>query len=128
MGGIVIIPHPFTRYRNGLFAKINHNSLDFDGIEVLNSRYIFGYSNFKASKLAKKKKVAELGASDSHFIDAIGSAYTEITTEEDFNDRKVTSDEIIEFIRQGKTKARGTRTKNHLIAREVINKKIRRIY
>ncbi|MGL6298527.1 MAG: PHP-associated domain-containing protein [Methanobacteriaceae archaeon] len=128
LGGLAIIPHPFTRYRNGLFTKINPNSIKFDAIEVLNSRYIFGYSNFKAAKLAKKKGVPELGASDSHFIDAIGSAYTEINTEEDFTGRKVTEDEIIEFIKDNKTRAKGTRTKNHLIAREVINKKIRRIY
>ena len=131
-GGIVIIPHPFSLYREGLFSKDkrtlknldNSEDSSIEGVEVMNARYIFGYSNYKSKKLANEYNLAKIGSSDSHFLGSIGNCYTEI---EDI-DSEATIDDVIEAIRQNKTVAKGTRTSLSLIAKEVFNKKIRRIY
>jgi predicted metal-dependent phosphoesterase TrpH len=117
-GGIAIAPHPFVRYREGLCDKIKY--LDIDAMETLNSRYIFGYSNWKAKKLAEERRIPQIGASDAHFLGAIGSCVTEL--EADFN-----VDSIIEGILSGKTNVFGDRTPLPLIIKEVINKKIKRV-
>ena len=131
-GGIAIITHPFSSYREGLFFKdkgsmaeiINSKGFSIEGVEVLNARYVFGYSNFKANKLANNYNLAKIGASDSHFIGSIGNCYTEI----DDIDNEATVDDVIEAIRNRKTIAKGDRTPLSLIAKEVFNKKIKRIY
>lgn len=117
-GGIAIAPHPFVRYREGLCDKVK--KLDVDAMETLNSRYIFGYSNWRAKLLAEDRGIPQIGASDAHFLGAIGSCVTEL--EADFN-----VDSIIEGILSGKTNVFGDRTPLPLIIKEVINKKIKRI-
>ncbi|MDI9623334.1 MAG: PHP domain-containing protein [Methanothermobacter sp.] len=117
-GAIVIIPHPFVRYREGLF--VNVQDLKFDAIETLNSRYIFGYSNWRARRLAKEKNLPMIGSSDAHFIAAIGTCFTQIDSEPNIDD-------ILTAILKGRTKPMGSRTPLHLILKEVINKKIKRI-
>jgi len=117
-GGIAIAPHPFVRYREGLCDKVK--KLDIDAMETLNSRYIFGYSNWRAKKLAEEREIPQVGASDAHFLGAIGSCVTEF--EADFD-----VDSIIEGILSGKTNVFGDRTPLPLIIKEVINKKIRKI-
>ena len=54
-GGIAIAAHPFVSYREGLFTNVNF--VDVDAMETLNSRYIFGYSNWRARNLAKEKNI-----------------------------------------------------------------------
>lgn len=114
-GGIAIIPHPFVRYREGLCDYVKE--LDMDAIETLNSRYIFGYSNWKAKKLAEERGIPQIGASDAHFLGAIGSCITEI-------DADFSVDSILKGILSGKTRVFGDRTPLPLILKEVINKKI----
>lgn len=126
-GGLCIVPHPFSSYRSGLFFN-NKNTIDkiiktVDGVEVLNARYIIGYSNHKSDKLADKHDLAKIGSSDSHFTESIGNCYTEIDIDAESN-----VDDVIEAIKSRKTMAKGSRTSNYLIAKEVFNKKIRRIY
>lgn len=141
-GGLAIVPHPFSSYRNEMFfnnkktmEKLTnhdysndnidgHENIKIDGVEVLNARYIIGYSNYKSNKLAEKVNLAKIGSSDSHFLDSIGNCYTEIKN----IDSEPTVDDIIEAIKYRNTTAKGTRTPNKLILKEVINKKIRRIY
>ncbi|MGB9936357.1 MAG: PHP domain-containing protein [Methanobacterium sp.] len=114
-GGIAIIPHPFVRYREGLCDYVKE--LDIDAIETLNSRYIFGYSNWRAKKLAEERGIPQIGASDAHFLGAIGSCITEI-------DADFSVDSILKGILSGKTRVFGDRTPLPLILKEVINKKI----
>jgi predicted metal-dependent phosphoesterase TrpH len=116
-GGIAVVPHPFVKYRQGLYGATN--DLDFDAIETLNSRYIFGYSNWQAKRLAKKRKIPEIGCSDAHFLGAIGSCVTEL--EADFS-----VESIIDGIMKRKTNVFGNRTPLPLILKEVIKKKIKR--
>ncbi|MBM4240935.1 MAG: PHP domain-containing protein [Euryarchaeota archaeon] len=118
-GGIAIAPHPFVRYREGLCDNVL--TLDVDAIETLNSRYIFGYSNWRAKKLAAKRNLPEIGCSDAHFIGAIGSCVTKV--EADFS-----VESILEGILKGETNVFGDRTPLPLILKEVINKKIKRAF
>lgn len=117
-GGIAVAAHPFVSYREGLCDHVKN--LDIDAIETLNSRYVFGYSNWRAKNLAEKRGIPELGSSDAHFIGAIGSCVTEL--ESDFS-----YENIIDVILSGKTNVFGDRTPLPLILKEVINKKIKRI-
>ncbi|MDD1774819.1 MAG: PHP domain-containing protein [Methanobacterium sp.] len=114
-GGIAIVPHPFVRYREGLCDYVI--DLDMDAIETLNSRYIFGYSNWRAKKLALKRGIPQVGSSDAHFTGAIGSCVTELEAEK-------TTESVIKGILSGKTKTYGDRTPLSLIMKEVIRKKI----
>jgi len=118
LGGIAIAAHPFVSYREGLCDNVKN--LDIDAIETLNSRYIFGYSNWRAKNLAETRNLPEIGASDAHFIGAIGSCVTEF--EADFS-----YESIIEAILSGKTTVYGDRTPLPLILKEVINKKIKKM-
>ena len=117
LGGIAVAAHPFVRYREGLCDNVR--DLDIDAIETMNSRYVFGYSNWRAKNLAVKRKIPEIGSSDAHFLEAIGSCVTEL--EADFS-----YENIIEVILSGKTNVYGDRTPLPLILKEVINKKIKR--
>ncbi len=117
-GGIAVAAHPFVRYREGIFSRMG--SLDVDALETLNSRYIFGYSNWRARKMAEETKIPQLGASDAHFLGAIGSCVTEL--EADFD-----VESILEVILSGKTNVFGDRTPLPLIIKEVINKKIKKV-
>lgn len=114
-GGIAIAPHPFVRYREGLCNYVQ--DLDVDAIETLNSRYIFGYSNWRAKKLAMKRAIPQIGASDAHFLGAIGSCITEVEAD-------LTIENIIKGILSGKTKVHGDRTPLPLIMKEVLKKKL----
>lgn len=114
-GGIAIAPHPFVRYREGLCNYVH--DLDVDAIETLNSRYIFGYSNWRAKKLAMKRAIPQIGASDAHFLGAIGSCITEVEAD-------LTIESIIKGILSGKTKVHGDRTPLPLIMKEVLKKKL----
>jgi len=113
-----IVPHPFIRYREGLLVNIQ--DLRMDAIETLNSRYIFGYSNWRARRFAKDKNLPMIGASDAHFVAAIGSCFTLV-------DAEPSVDDILKAIVKGKTRPMGSRTPLSLILKEVINKKIKRI-
>jgi predicted metal-dependent phosphoesterase TrpH len=114
-GGIAIVPHPFVRYREGLCDYVE--DLDIDAIETLNSRYIFGISNWRARKLAEKMGIPQIGSSDAHFLGAIGSCVTELEAD-------LTTDSVIRAILSGKTSVFGERTPLPLIVKEVIRKKI----
>ncbi|MEN6330031.1 MAG: PHP domain-containing protein [Methanobacteriaceae archaeon] len=117
-GGIAVAAHPFVRYRKGLFTRIS--SLNIDAMETLNSRYIFGYSNWRARKMAEETNTSQLGASDAHFLGAIGSCVTELEADFDL-------ESILEVILSGKTNVFGDRTPLPLIIKEVINKKIKKV-
>jgi hypothetical protein len=91
--------------------------LDIDAIETLNSRYIFGISNWRARKLAEKMGIPQIGSSDAHFLGAIGSCVTELEAD-------LTTDSVIRAILSGKTSVFGERTPLPLIVKEVNRKKI----
>ncbi|MEJ8543076.1 PHP domain-containing protein [Methanothermobacter wolfeii] len=113
--GLAVVPHPFVRYRQGLF--VNERNIPVDAIETLNSRYIIGYSNWRSRKFAVERGLTQIGASDAHFVEAVGSCFTYVESDN-------SADDIIEGIRRGRTMPEGNRTPLPLIIREVINKKV----
>lgn len=95
-GGIVIIPHPYRpvpwqRFRYPL-EKLKGK---IDALETFNSRNSFS-ANDKASRIAVKLKIPQLGSSDAHTIFDIGKGYT------------LFKDDLRKAIIAGKTQAGGT--------------------
>jgi predicted metal-dependent phosphoesterase TrpH len=101
--GLVIIPHPYSSYREGLFHKVSGEKLKVDAIEVLNAKFFIGYGNYKSKKFSKKHSIPGIGASDAHTIKSIGDCYTEINCE-------MTVDSVLKSIKKGKVKACGKGT------------------
>ncbi len=91
LGGLVIVPHPFDRYRKSVGDKISE--ITADAIEVYNSRNIYKKANQMALKFAKEKGIVAVAGSDAHFKEEIGVAG--IITE---------TDDIFECIRTGRVK------------------------
>lgn len=121
-GGLVVIPHPFSFYRHGLFCNIEPN-LMVDAVETKNARYIAGRSNKLSKDLAFKNRLSTLGGSDSHFIESIGDAYTEVNT---YGDHSITG--VLEAIKHRRCTAIGKRTSAFLIGKEVFIKKVLKKY
>lgn len=120
-GGLAIIPHPFCFYRHGLFCKSNPDELNFDAIETKNARFIVGWCNYKAKKLANKKNIPSLGASDSHYIDFLGDCYSLI-------DCELNIDSVLKSIKKGQVEAHGKGTSNIKLSKYLFDKHIRKLY
>lgn len=120
-GGLAIIPHPFCFYRHGLLCKSNPDELNFDAIETRNARFIVGWCNFKTKKLADKKNIPSLGASDSHYIDFLGDCYSLIDCELDI-------DSVLKSIKKGQVEAHGKGTSNIKLSKYLFDKHVRKLY
>ena len=120
-GGLAIIPHPFCFYRHGLLCKSHPDELNFDAIETRNARFIVGWCNFKAKKLADKKNIPSLGASDSHHIDFLGDCYSLIDCELDI-------DSVLKSIKKGQVEAHGKGTSNIKLSKYLFDKHVRKLY
>lgn len=76
-GGIAVIAHPFS---HGLLRKCLRVDLrelkGLDGVEVHNSRNMFGWENFYSAMAAEKYRLARFGGSDAHFCYEIGRGFT----------------------------------------------------
>ncbi len=73
-GGVAVAPHPFSSRCKCLGKAIS--GLDLDGIEVLNSMHIDGYSNAFAKHAFTGSDLAKMGGSDAHHYTMVGNAYT----------------------------------------------------
>ena len=85
LGGICIVPHPFSwlvtsvgeRTMDRLMAHRNHG---ITGIEVANPTPAGLVTQAKAKRVnAERYQLSETGGSDAHFLQEIGSGYTEFT-------------------------------------------------
>ncbi|MFX0184483.1 MAG: PHP domain-containing protein [Candidatus Hodarchaeota archaeon] len=74
MGGRVIIPHPYDKFRRKVFKLANSNLKFIDAIEVFNSRCIIPKGNKKALKFAEENSLLKTAGSDAHFAVEIGQA------------------------------------------------------
>lgn len=76
-GGFAVVAHPFS---HGLLRKCLRVDLKklkgLDGIEVHNSRNMFGWENFYSAMAAEKYRMAKTGGSDAHFYHEIGRGFT----------------------------------------------------
>ena len=120
-GGLAIIPHPYCFYRHGLFCKTNPYELNFDAIEVKNARFIVGWAILKAKKLGSKNNIPGLGASDSHYIDFLGDAYSLIDCELDI-------DSVLKSIKKNQVEAHGKGTSNIKLLKYLFDKYIMKKY
>jgi len=99
-GGVAVAPHPFSSRCKCLGAAVSR--LDLDGIEVLNSMHIDGYSNAFAKHAFSGSDMAKLGGSDAHHYSMVGNAYTTF--------EGTTGEELRKAIINGKTDFGGVQT------------------
>jgi predicted metal-dependent phosphoesterase TrpH len=117
LGGIAIIPHPFCFYRHGLLCKSDYKDLKIDAIETKNARFIVGYCNNKAKKLAIKENIPTLGASDAHYWKFVGDCYSKIDCKKDI-------DSVLKAIVKGNVEAHGNGTSNILLSKYLFERNV----
>lgn len=73
-GGLVIIPHPFDKFRKSSIGDLDGYVKKIDAIEAFNARCILDNSNKEALEYAKKHKIPVTAGSDAHYASEIGLA------------------------------------------------------
>lgn len=117
-GGVVSIPHPFSRNR---LNHIRHAALerikrDIDAIEIFNAREAFTADNLRAAKYASDNGIAGAVASDAHRPAEVGAAWLEM---DDFDDR----DGFVAALRTGTVNGRLSGQVVHLWTRMDVMRK-----
>jgi predicted metal-dependent phosphoesterase TrpH len=86
-GGLAIPPHPYDLFRAGIRENVL-NTLPIDALEVFNAATTLKRYNRMAYDYARRRNLAMTAASDAHHADAVGTAFTMLSTE-DFSVRGV---------------------------------------
>ena len=78
--GLVMIPHPFDRFRR---SRLTEEALmrilpQVDIVEVFNARTALGWDNHRAEKLASAHGLVAAVGSDSHTSQELGRAFVEM--------------------------------------------------
>jgi predicted metal-dependent phosphoesterase TrpH len=108
--GLVVIPHPFDRFRpsaldDGILTDLVAQK-EIDAIEVFNSRTPLYRSSAKARAFARKHGIPGTAGSDAHTPYEIGNAYVEMP---EFSGR----DDFLESLARGKIVGRRTNPLTH---------------
>jgi predicted metal-dependent phosphoesterase TrpH len=103
--GLVVIPHPFDRFRpsaldTGVLKELVAQG-QVDAIEVFNARAPLRRSNVRAKAFAQKYGLPGTAGSDAHTLHEIGSAYVVMP---EFSG----GDDFLESLAQGKIVGRRT--------------------
>lgn len=111
-GGLVSVPHPFSRNR---LYHLRRDALDrlwpqIDCIEIFNAREAFAADNLRAAAFAAERKIPGAVGSDAHRVSEIGRAWLEM---DDFADR----DGFIASVGGGQVHGRLTGSAIHLATR-----------
>jgi predicted metal-dependent phosphoesterase TrpH len=111
-GGVVSVPHPFSRNR---LNHIRRSALervwrDIDAMEVFNAREAFMGDNLRAAEFAQEHGIAGAVGSDAHRTRELGQAWLEI---DDFLDR----DGFVAALRSGTVNGKLTGQLIHLWTR-----------
>jgi predicted metal-dependent phosphoesterase TrpH len=111
-GGLVSVPHPFSRNRRFHLrrAALERVWKDNDCIEVFNAREAFTQDNLRAAAFAKDKGLPGAVGSDAHRASEIGRAWVEV---EDFAGR----DDFIAALREGSVIGKLTGNYIHVLTR-----------
>ena len=111
-GGLVSVPHPFSRNRRFHLRRSVLESVwkDIDAIEVFNAREAFTQDNVRAAAFAKEKGLPGAVGSDAHRASEIGRAWVEV---EEFAGR----DDFIAALREGSVIGKLTGNYIHLLTR-----------
>lgn len=121
LGGVAIAPHPFQKTRHGVSkSKIE----DIDAVEAFNAWLFTGIQNGRARKFADKHGYPKVGGSDAHSLGIIGRAYAEIDI--DKPKEKITSNDIVNALEEGKVKMKGKRAPMYRAAYHYIKASIRK--
>jgi predicted metal-dependent phosphoesterase TrpH len=111
-GGLVSVPHPFSR--NRLFhirrAALDRVWKDIDCIEIFNAREAFTQDNLRAAVFAKEKNIPGAVGSDAHRPREIGQAWVEV---EPFQGRE----DFIAVLREGSVIGKLTGNYIHVLTR-----------
>jgi len=117
-GGLVSVPHPFSRNRRFHLRRsvLDRVYKDIDCIEVFNAREAFTQDNLRAAAFAKEREIAGAVGSDAHRAAEIGRAWVEV---EDFAGR----DDFIAALREGSVVGKLTGNYIHVLTRlDVVRK------
>ena len=117
-GGLVSVPHPFSRNRRFHLRRsvLDRVYKDIDCIEVFNAREAFTQDNLRAAAFAKEKEIPGAVGSDAHRAAEIGRAWVEV---EDFVGRE----DFIATLREGSVIGRLTGNYIHVLTRlDVVRK------
>ncbi len=111
-GGVVSVPHPFSRNR---LNHIRRSALervwrDIDAMEVFNAREAFMGDNLRAAEFAREHGIAGAVGSDAHRTRELGQAWLEV---DDFLDR----DGFVAALRTGTVNGKLTGQLIHLWTR-----------
>lgn len=111
-GGVVSVPHPFSRNR---LYHMRRDALDrlwpqIDCMEVFNAREAFMADNRRAEAYAKERNIPGAVGSDAHRASEIGRAWIEL---DEFAGR----DDFIEALRTGEVHGRLTGQAIHFATR-----------
>lgn len=111
-GGLVSVPHPFSRNR---LYHLRRDALDrlwpqIDCLEIFNAREAFAADNRRAEAYAKERVIPGAVGSDAHRPSEIGRAWIEV---DDF----AAKDDFVEAVRGGVVHGRLTGTAIHLATR-----------
>jgi len=83
-GGVVVVPHPFDRFRPRTALFLNGADMDrFHVVEVLNARYVDHSPFVRAYTYAREKDLPMVGSSDAHTPWEVGNAYTLLPSDVD---------------------------------------------
>ncbi len=98
-GGIAIAVHPYAWFKGSLTSHVEQ--AQFDAIETINaSAFPFGRCKSKATAIAQKLNLPQVGGTDAHYGPTIGYGYTAIECEPNV-------DEIAKAIVKGQCRALG---------------------
>jgi predicted metal-dependent phosphoesterase TrpH len=84
LGGLAVVPHPFSWLTRSVgvrvlerIAAVRDEAVHFDAIEEYNLSPAGRVTSAKARRLNRERfRLPAVGASDAHFLQSIGSAYT----------------------------------------------------
>ena len=111
-GGVVSVPHPFSRNR---MRHIRREALErlwqqVDCVEIFNAREAFAGDNRRAEAFARERSIPGAAGSDAHRASEIGRAFIEV---DEFAGRE----DFVETLREGVVTDRLTGSAIHLATR-----------
>jgi predicted metal-dependent phosphoesterase TrpH len=111
-GGLVSVPHPFSRNRRFHLRRdvLERVWTTVDCVEIFNAREAFTQDNLRAAAFAKEKGIPGAAGSDAHRASEIGRAWVEV---EEFAGRQ----DFIAALRQGSVIGKLTGNYIHLMTR-----------
>jgi predicted metal-dependent phosphoesterase TrpH len=111
-GGLVSVPHPFSRNRRFHLRRsvLERVWKDIDCIEIFNAREAFTQDNVRAAAFAREKGLPGAVGSDAHRASEIGRAWVEV---EEFAGRE----DFIAALREGSVIGKLTGNYIHVLTR-----------